>query len=172
MITKKTATKKAARKADTRPTMSRLEVEQRVANAGHEAVQKASKAGASKRTLKALSAAGESVVEIAGFRIGPATLNSMVALDRYWQSDLAKKASAVMALVHTVFAYLRPDEALASLDISEAEFERTAQELSKQIPMAQMSVLAGRIKAHITDLFSTANGGEAEEAEPGERRRS
>lgn len=169
MSTKK-ATKKAAKTAaDTRPTLTRLEVEKRVAGAGHEAVQKASKAGASKRTLHALAAAGHPKLEIAGFTVGPATLNSMVALDRYWQTDLAKTASAIMALVHTVYAYLRPDEALAALEISEAEFAREAQELSKQIPMAQMSALAGRIKQHITDLFATTDGGAAEEAVPGER---
>ena len=164
----KRATNKRAK--DTRPTMDRMEVEMRVAHAGHEAVQKASQAGASKRTLRALAAAGRPPVTIGDFVIGPATLNSMVALDRYWQTDLAKQSSAVMALVHTVFAYLEPDAALDALDAGEAAFSKAAQDLSKKIPMAQMSDIAARIRVHITDLFTTP-GGEAEEAEPGERKR-
>jgi len=167
MSTKK-ATKKAAKTAaDTRPTLTRLEVEKRVAGAGHEAVQKASKAGASDKLVKTLARTASR--EVYGqLEIKAPSLNSMVALDRYWASDLYKNASMVMALVYTVYAYLNPDRALTNLAESEDVFHTQAVEFSKTIELEQLRAIAASVKGHIGDLFGT--GGAAEEATPGEPR--
>jgi len=157
----KRATNKRAK--DTRPTMDRMEVEMRVAHAGHEAVQKASKEGASPKLTKAL-ARGARKDQVGGLLIGAASLSSMVSLERYWSTALAGQAGPSTALAYTAFAYLRADEALAALDADEAAFAKAAVEFSKEIPLDSLREISAAIQGHIKDLFATDNAGGAADA--------
>lgn len=158
------ATKKRAAK---KPVMTRQQVEIAVAMAGAEAHEQAASRGTDPKVLRAL-ARGASADQVGGFKVGAASLNTMVALDRLWGTQAFTVASPLMGLVYMVYAYLNPDAALAALETGDDVFVRRATAFAAKVPMNQVRDLAALIKGHIADLMGDP-GGAAGEAAPGKR---
>lgn len=137
--------------AKKKPKLSRLEVERHAALAGAEAVAKASASGADPRLVPQL-ARGATKRVIGGLAIGPASMASLVALEKLWASELWAKSGNIAQLALMAYAYLNPSEALAAKDDSEIEAQANA--FAAQVPIADIRNIATEIRQHIAD----ANG--------------